>query len=83
MNKSIARFTVTPDGLLVGVCIKNEVLKSGRVYQINENMIAAALGSDAITISDVGASDFKFTEPMSLDKLLAVAGGQHLTVNGK
>lgn len=83
MNKSIARFTVMPNGLVVGVAIKSEGLKAGHVYQINENQIAAALGDNAIRILELGKSDFKITEPMSVDKLLVVASGKHLTVNGK
>ena len=83
VKKSIARFTVMPNGLVVGVSIKNEGLKAGRVYQITENQIAAALGDNAISILELGESDFKITEPMSVDKLLVVASGKHLTVNGK
>lgn len=79
----IARFTVTPDGLIVGVCLNKEALKPGHVYQIGENDILKGLGGDTLNIRSLGSSDFQASEPTSLDMLLAIAGGRHLTVDGR
>lgn len=81
--KSIARFTITPDGLIVGVTIESNKLKVGHVYTIREDSISESLGADPLSIREVGISDFNITEPTGIDKLLAISGGTHLTVGGK
>lgn len=83
MNKSIARFTIMPNGLIVGVADVSKDIKPGYVYEVNEDYISKHVGGDCLKIIELGVSDFINTEPTSADAFIVKAEGKHLTVNGK
>lgn len=88
----LARFTVTPEGLIIG-CVVPNVLPNNNI-QLKENMVyelhADMIYSELITLTTLGDSVYPMSEcsgskdrGCSLDKYIALAQGRHLLIEGE